>query len=320
MALKKRLLQDGQASVLGTSGDDVIAGADDAHQVLGGRGADWIEGGAGNDTLNGEEGMDTLCGGTGDDALSGGRGNDLLCGDAGNDLLEGGAENDTLSGGLGADTLRGGAGDDLVISRSDAGEPPIARDPSLPRRSDVIYAEHDDVLTGGAGADIFRFEIVMNAPKDIAADRLDADGKVDWSRVVHANKAPHDHWLDSIGQDTITDFHRGEGDRIQIAGHTVRFRIEHLDTDADGKRDTSVIHLFGVQGAVEPRPMRAHQYDELGTITVLNAIVTKDDIELDRSVHYGAYDTLDQEAYDNDCCTDLHEDGHSHTLHSDAVI
>lgn len=62
-------------------------------------------GGNGNDTLNGTSGSDLLPGGNGTDILNGGGGIDILSGGNGNDTLNGGADSDLVSGDKGDDTL-----------------------------------------------------------------------------------------------------------------------------------------------------------------------------------------------------------------------
>ncbi|MHC8302408.1 retention module-containing protein [Pseudomonas sp. ZS1P83] len=83
-------------------------------------GDDTLLGGAGNDIIFGQGGDDKLYGGSGNDILLGGTGNDLLNGDAGNDFLIGGTGTDTLDGGAGNDTLLGGTGNDSLIGGSGA--------------------------------------------------------------------------------------------------------------------------------------------------------------------------------------------------------
>ncbi|KAA6174239.1 type I secretion C-terminal target domain-containing protein, partial [Pseudomonas marginalis] len=65
----------------------------------------------GNDTLLGGSGDDILFGQGGNDYLDGGKGNDILLGGTGNDTLIGGQGNDILIGGTGADTFVWRAGD-----------------------------------------------------------------------------------------------------------------------------------------------------------------------------------------------------------------
>ncbi|MDP9519449.1 immunoglobulin-like domain-containing protein, partial [Pseudomonas protegens] len=65
----------------------------------------------GNDTLLGGAGNDILFGQGGNDTLDGGKGNDILLGGTGKDTLIGGQGNDILIGGSGADTFVWKAGD-----------------------------------------------------------------------------------------------------------------------------------------------------------------------------------------------------------------
>jgi Ca2+-binding RTX toxin-like protein len=74
-----------------------------------------IVGTSGNDVLSGTPGRDVIVGMTGNDKLSGLAGNDLICGGKGKDKLIGGKGKDTLIGGKGKDTLIGGAGKDKQI-------------------------------------------------------------------------------------------------------------------------------------------------------------------------------------------------------------
>jgi len=104
-----------RATIVGTSGDDVLQGTSDADVIVGLGGNDTIDGFAGNDVICGGAGSDTLRGGWGDDRVYGGQGPDILRGANGRDILNGGAGRDNLHGGPGADTLVGGAHSDTLV-------------------------------------------------------------------------------------------------------------------------------------------------------------------------------------------------------------
>lgn len=95
------------ATIVGTSGDDVIVGTS---------GDDVIVGLGGRDVIRGRGGNDTICGGRGPDSIYGGSGADLLFGNKGGDLLFGGRGHDTLVGNKGFDGLSAGGGTDQCVT------------------------------------------------------------------------------------------------------------------------------------------------------------------------------------------------------------
>lgn len=94
-----------EATIVGTDGNDTLYGTD---------GPDVIVGLDGNDRIYGYEGDDVICAGSGRDRAFGGGGDDIINGGAANDQLFGGFGNDVLRGQVGRDTLRGGNGNDLL--------------------------------------------------------------------------------------------------------------------------------------------------------------------------------------------------------------
>ena len=123
----------------GTGGNDVIVGLDGNDKINGGGGHDLICGGDGNDTIQGASGKDIVDGGGGNDKLFGGGGADQIDGGAGRDRIQGNGGDDQLVGGGGDDELTGDAGDDeLVGSGGD---------------DDLAGGGGDDDLSGGAGDD-----------------------------------------------------------------------------------------------------------------------------------------------------------------------
>jgi Ca2+-binding RTX toxin-like protein len=293
---------EGDDGINGGSGRDLVRGGEGNDLLFGGSGGDWVLGGAGNDAagggahhdyVDGGEGNDTLGGGTGDDMLWGDTGDDSLNGEGGNDaigdgygddLLRGGGGNDTLANFWGSDTLTGDAGNDRIVSFSDAGEPVPAQDPSGQVEAGEPLENSDDVLSGGAGADTFWFHITIDAKQEIIDKYTDANtGRVDWAGVTGENNDVHDHWVESIGDDVITDFRKKQGDKIAIEGHTVEVTsVEQIDANGDGKRDYTLITLISQQGAAG-----AHDEDQLGTIKVFGDIVTADDIYTHAHPNFG---------------------------------
>lgn len=106
---------DGNDSLDGGGGNDLIYGGAGHDELAGDAGNDRLYGEFGEDELEGGDGNDTLYGGEDDDELEGNNGNDLLFGEAGHDELEGDDGNDILSGGSGNDELEGDAGLDLLF-------------------------------------------------------------------------------------------------------------------------------------------------------------------------------------------------------------
>jgi Ca2+-binding RTX toxin-like protein len=125
----------GSGSIMGTPGNDVIVGSEEA---------DSIDGAGGNDRICGLGGADEIEGGLGNDRINGGPDNDLLVGDVyevdasavggGNDLMQGGPGVDHLIGdsyafnptgidvdatGGGDDVLRGGPDADNIVGDSE---------------------------------------------------------------------------------------------------------------------------------------------------------------------------------------------------------
>jgi secreted trypsin-like serine protease len=122
----------------GPGNDWVDAGSgDDA--VSAGEGDDYVLGGTGNDYIGGNTGRDRLFGGDGHDRIFGSSGSDLMLGEAGNDLLYGGPDADRLYGGAGDDTLAGLSGDDIISGG--------------PGNDKLMGDEGFDVLRGGLGID-----------------------------------------------------------------------------------------------------------------------------------------------------------------------
>lgn len=150
--------------ILGTDGDDVLAGSN-LDEILRGR--------------------------NGDDDLSGASGSDTLRGGKGNDTLRGGAGADKLVSGFGTDKLKGGKGDDIFrFANKDVSKPGEKRDTIAdfePGR-DVVDLRGIDVDPDEKGNQAFIF-IAGNGfsgtpgelrfSKEILEADLDGDGLAD---------------------------------------------------------------------------------------------------------------------------------------------
>ena len=249
--------------------------------------------------------MPDLRGSIVDDNIIGHDGNDDIFGDYGNDSIVGGTGDDVLDGGRGNDVLQGGDGNDVIVSRADGGETAIAQDINanndpngeVNAQSRMIYPGQaglaaNDTLTGGAGADEFRIETLISAKASILAKHADPNtGVIDYMGVAGENNLVHDHWVDTIGNDVITDFNKAEGDTLTITGHTTEVsQIEITDADGDGAADDTVLHLRSNQGAGGG----AHNLDLLGTVTVLNNTLTADDFTTDAGSMAGIVENISQ--------------------------
>lgn len=109
----------GHDTVYGKGGDDILCGSHGNDKLYGGDGSDTLYAFNGADRLEGGKGYDTLYGGRGADTLFGNNGQDTLKGGPGLDMLKGGAHRDTLQGGLHLDQLFGGTELDTCYSPGD---------------------------------------------------------------------------------------------------------------------------------------------------------------------------------------------------------
>ncbi len=100
------------ATIIGTTGDDVLRGTSGRDVISAGPGNDIIFGYNGDDLICGHRGNDHIEGGAGRDDIRGGRGHDTLLGGYGHDKIFGDDGDDLLRAQHGADRLFGGAGSD----------------------------------------------------------------------------------------------------------------------------------------------------------------------------------------------------------------
>lgn len=127
------------ATVIGTSGDDVLFGTE---------GPDVIFAGQGNDRVIALGGDDIICGGFGEDNIQAGAGNDVVLAGPGDDVVRGQSGADDINGGHGHDDLEGNQGNDAVRGFT-------GRDYVKGGRGDdsVFGGNGNDRLVGGDGTD-----------------------------------------------------------------------------------------------------------------------------------------------------------------------
>ena len=183
-------------AIAGTSFGDFIIANDLSNTIDAGLGDDSVQGQGGDDVITGGVGNDSLHGNVGADTLNGGVGNDILLGGQGADFLQGGLDSDTLSGDLGDDTVHGGQGDDEVYGR--AGD-------------DILFGDiGNDIVRGGLGND----QVSGGLGDDfVSGDRGD-------DTLSGGLGADRFHFFSGAGRDVVTDFSRGEGDRIELLAGT----------------------------------------------------------------------------------------------------
>jgi len=227
------ILAGSDSLVGGSVVSDLIRGYDGNDQIYGMGGGDTIFGGTGNDViyatqpitffpvnstastyLRGEEGDDYIIGAQGFDDANGNQGNDTISTGAGDDFSVGGKDNDLLFGDDGNDIVWGNLGNDTC----DGGN----------GNDQVRGGQGDDLVFGGAGDDF------------VSGDRGN-------DTVVGGAGADIFHTSQDAGIDRVLDFHRAEGDRVQVdPGTTYTLSQVGSDTVIDLGNGNQMI-LVGVQ-------------------------------------------------------------------------
>lgn len=175
----------GNDLIRGTDADETLAGQGGDDYLVPGKGTDWVLGGQGFDRVSYAERtapmtvrLDTSVADLGNGELDrpldiekvyGGSGDDHLIGDAGPNVLVGNGGDDYLQGHGGRDDLQGGPGDHDRASFINAPQPVNVsldgvRNDGMPGENTLVESdvegaygsEHDDTLTGNAGANFLR--------------------------------------------------------------------------------------------------------------------------------------------------------------------
>lgn len=128
-----------QATIVGTSGNDVLVGT---------QGPDVINGLGAHDEIDGRGGRDRICGSNGPDTITGGGGNDRLFGGGDHDIIFGGDDDDDIFGFTGGDLLSGQEGKDVILG----GE----GNEAFAEGGGIAGGPGDDDLFGGGGEDNMR--------------------------------------------------------------------------------------------------------------------------------------------------------------------
>jgi len=186
---------DAGETIVALGGRDMVFAGDGHDNVIGGGGSDMLFGGGGNDRIFGEEGDDFITAGDGDDTVFGGAGDDLIVAATGDgndtyygDGVNGETGNDTLDmSAITADTsVNLGTG---YVNRGSAQSADSGLD-ALWSVENVVTGSGNDTITasnavnvidGGDGNDVFRFESAGDADGDTImtfqpGDKIDLSG------------------------------------------------------------------------------------------------------------------------------------------------
>jgi Ca2+-binding RTX toxin-like protein len=135
-------------------------------QMNGFEGNDSLTGGDGDDLIYGNQGVDHLVGGLGNDTIFGGQnagpagadgvlrqGADTIDGGGGNDVIYGNHGGDSLLSGGGDDTIYGGQDDDIIVETGDFGDSLFFGNLGNDYFTSTRSLPSDMTVVGGAGAD-----------------------------------------------------------------------------------------------------------------------------------------------------------------------
>jgi Ca2+-binding RTX toxin-like protein len=279
----------------GTMPQATLSGGDGNDTLTGGSGADVLLGGAGNDTLNGKGGNDLLFGGAGNDTLTGGTGSDQVFGEGGNDTMiwNPGDGSDTNEGGDGYDTvvINGGDASERFTAQANGNRVLFQRVNPGPFSVDIGTSEHlilnanggDDAFVGGTGlAKLMTFTVDGGAGNDtlIGTDGNDVLIGGDGNDFIDG-KGGNDTVLMGAGDDTF-QWDPGDGSDIvegQGGADTMIFNgaagAENVDLSANGHRLKFTRNLGNIN--MDVNGVETVQFNALGgadNVTVHNLEAT----------------------------------------------
>jgi Ca2+-binding RTX toxin-like protein len=296
-------LFSGPSVITGTDNDDTLTGSGGSDTILGQGGNDILEGGSGADMLDGGEGIDTasyagaMTGVTVDLMLeTQGGGFDLPpgtpdAGDAEGDMLvsienvEGSAFSDTLYGDQGTNVLSGGDGDDALFGVANSGVFASGNDSYFGGAGNdrLIDLDGDDFFDGGTGNDY------------LFGGALGIDVMTGGAGFDIFSVAPAAPTLDPSNTTTITDFEAGID--VIVLGTAIPFDVlataQQLGADVHIVDDHGkVLILLDTQIADIPESTFIFQNPFVITGSEGADVLTGGDTHIDAIFGFGGDDVL----------------------------
>jgi Ca2+-binding RTX toxin-like protein len=191
----------GSFQAMGNAADNVITGGSGVNRLLGGKGDDTLIGGAANDVLDGGSGADRMVGGAGDDIY--------FVDNAGDQVVE--------NPGGGIDTVYSSINYTLPanVEKLQLIGPTATQATGNELDNTIIGNDAGDTLVGGAGNDT----LVGGAGNDVLVGGAGTDTLTGGRGADRFTFVVGDLSAAPASTDTITDFSRSEGDKIDLSGY-----------------------------------------------------------------------------------------------------
>ncbi|MBD1891573.1 calcium-binding protein [Coleofasciculus sp. FACHB-SPT9] len=209
-----------------------IYGSDQGEEIYSKEGDDFVYAGAGDDYVDGWEG---------NDILFGFQGNDVLVAWTGKDVLYGGTDQDWLDGSYDDDQLYGEEGDDILGNAFLQGEP--GNDKMYGGRgNDELYGgDGDDLLNGYGGGSFYEHDTLMGGAN---ADQF----------ILGTKETAFYFGNGNFSYATVVDFHKSQGDKIQVYGVKNDYRLDTLQNfSGSSALDTAIYYKNDLIGVVEDK-------------------------------------------------------------------